>query len=68
MSKKKIKYNLTLSETLDKDIKQLQDITEKEFKVTLSKNEIVKMILDYSVPQFHNKLNLKKALMKEKHL
>lgn len=68
MSKKKTKYNFTMPESLDQDIMKLQEISEKEFKVSLSKNEIVRMILEYSIPQFHNKLTLKKALMKEKHL
>lgn len=68
MSKKKAKYNLTLSEDLDKDIKKLQEVIKKEFKIELSKSEIIRMILNYSVTQFHNKLNLKKALMNDKHL
>ena len=68
MSKKKAKYNFTMPETLDQDIQKLQEVIKKEFKIDLSKSEIVRMILNYSLPQFHNKLNLKKALMKEKHL
>ena len=68
MTKKKVKYNLTRSEGMDKNIKALQKVIKKEFKIELSKSEIVRMILRDSIPKFHNKLNLKKALMKEKHL
>ena len=68
MTKKKVKYNFTMPEPLDQDIQKLQEVIKKEFKIELSKSEIVRMILNYSIPQFHNKLNLKKALMKEKRL
>ena len=68
MTKKKSKYNFTMPEPLDQDIQKLQEVIKKEFKIELSKSEIVRMILNYSIPQFHNKLNLKKALMKEKRL
>lgn len=68
MTKKKAKYNFTMPEPLDQDIQKLQRIIKKEFKIELSKSEIVRMILRDSIPKFHNKLNLKKALMKEKHL
>ncbi len=68
MTKKKSKYNFTMPEPLDQDIQKLQEVIKKEFKIELSKSEIVRMILNYSLPQFHNKLNLKKALMKEKRL
>lgn len=68
MTKKKAKYNFTMHEPLDQEIQKLQEIIKKEFKIELSKSEIVRMILSYSIPKFHNKLNLKKALMKEKHL
>ena len=68
MTKKKSKYNFTMPEPLDQDIHKLQEVIKKEFTIELSKSEIVRMILNYSIPQFHNKLNLKKALMKEKRL
>ncbi len=68
MTKKKAKYNFAMPEPLDQDIQKLQEVIKKEFKIELSKSEIVRMILNYSLPQFHNKLNLKKALMKEKRL
>ena len=68
MTKKKVKYNLTLSEGMDKNIKALQKVIKKEFKIELSKSEIVRMILLHSMPCYNFKLTVKEALMEAKYL
>ena len=68
MNNKNIKYNIRISEAQDKDIKHLQEIIKKEFKLDLSKSEIVRMILLHSMPSYNNKLTVKTALMEAKYL
>ena len=68
MSKKKVKYNLTISEGMDKSIKALQEIIKKEFKIELSNSEIVRMILLHSMPCYNYKLTVKEALMEAEYL
>ena len=62
-SKKNVKYNLSLAKEQDDDIKFLQEIIRKEFKIELSKSEIVRMILLHSMSCYNHKLNVKRALM-----
>lgn len=68
MTKKKAKYNFTMPEPLDQDIQKLQKVIKKEFKIELSKSEIVRMILLHSMPCYNYKLTVKEALMEAKYL
>ena len=69
MSKKEVaRYNLQVPKTLDKDIEFLKKIIEKEYGISISKNDIIRLILGYGIVEFQDKLTLKIALMGANYL